>query len=115
MIKNKTKNKILTKTTKHCKTILSKAKGLMFTTKKEDEGLVFVFNTQQKWSIHMLFVFYPIDVLWLNKNKEIVDYRENLKPFILSATPKHESNYIIELPAGTIEKTKTELGDKIIF
>ena len=115
MIKNKTKNKIIANKTKECKTILSKAKGLMLTKKKEDEGLVFTFNTEQKWGIHMLFVFYPIDVLWLDKNKEVVDLREELKPFILSAKPKKEASYIIELPAGTINKTKTEIGDKIIF
>jgi len=115
MIKNQTRKKILTKNTKHCKTLLSKTKGLMFTTKKTDEGLIFTFNTEQKWSIHMLFVFYPIDVLWLNKNKEVVDLRKNLKPFILSAKPKQEALYIIEIPAGIIQKTKTGIGDKIIF
>jgi uncharacterized protein len=115
MIKNQTRKKILTTKTKNCKTILSKAKGLMFTRKKTGEGLIFAFNTERRWSIHMLFVFYPIDVLWLDKNKKVVDLRQKLKPFILSAKPKKESSYIIELPAGTINKTKTKIGDKISF
>jgi len=115
MIQNKTRKKVLATKTKNCKTIFSKAKGLMFTRERENEGLIFKFNTEQKWSIHMLFVFYPIDVLWLDKNKKVVDLRKELKPFILSAKPKQESSYIIELPAGIIQKTKTVIGDKIIF
>ena len=62
----------------------------------------------------MLFVFYPIDVLFLNKNKIVVEMKENFMPFSLY-TPNKKALYIIELPKNTIQKTKTEVGNKINF
>ena len=62
----------------------------------------------------MFFVFYPIDVLFLDKNKKIVEIKENFKPFTLH-NPKNKAQYIIELPKGTIKQTKTGIGDTISF
>ena len=62
----------------------------------------------------MFFVFYSIDVLFLNKNKEVVDLKENFKPFTFY-TPKAKSMYVIELPNGTIRKTNTRINDNISF
>ena len=62
----------------------------------------------------MFFVFYPIDVLFLNKNKIIVEIKENFRPFAFY-TPKNKAKYIIELSQKTIKKTKTQIGDKIKF
>jgi len=60
----------------------------------------------------MLFVFYPIDVLFLDKNKIVVEIKENFMPFAFY-TPKNKAQYVTELPKGTIKKSKTEIGDKI--
>ena len=60
----------------------------------------------------MLFVFYPIDVLFLSKNNIVVDKKENFRPFSFYSS-KEKAKYVIELPNGVIRKTKTEIGDKI--
>ncbi|MFH1210115.1 MAG: DUF192 domain-containing protein [archaeon] len=62
-------------------------------------------------TIHMFFVFFPIDVVWLNKNKKVVDIRRNVKPFILWIKPKNKAKYIIELPKGVSKHIK--IGNKI--
>jgi uncharacterized protein len=62
----------------------------------------------------MVFVFYPIDVLFLDKNKVVVEVKDNFRPFSFY-TPKNKAMYVIELPAGTIKKTKTCVWDKIDF
>ena len=62
----------------------------------------------------MFFVFYPIDVLFLDKNKIVADKKENFKPFAFYKSKK-KAMYAIELPNETIKKTKTEIGDKIEF
>ena len=113
VIVNKTKKKLLAKEVEFCKTELSKIKGLMF-TKRIKKALIFVFRKESLQHIHMFFVWYPIDVLWLDKNKKIVQLKENLKPFriILAKKP---AQYIIELEDGTIRETKTELDDIISF
>ncbi len=111
MLKNKRNNKILAKETTLCKNNFSKALGLMFSRKKT---LIFVFNKEKIISLHMFFVFYPIDVLFLNKNKKVVQLKENFKPFRI-IIPKKPAKYIIELPNKTIKRTNTKLGDTISF
>lgn len=115
MIKNTSKNKVLAKDIKICKNIFAKCKGLIFSRKIIDRGLVFIFNKEKKHSIHMLFVFFPIDVLWLDKNKKVIDIKENFKPFSLLAKPKKKAKFIVELPAGTIKNSRTHIGNKIIW
>lgn len=115
MIKNISKNNILAKESKICKNIFSKTRGLMFSKEIKNKSLVFIFNKEAKWSLHMLFVFFPIDVLWLNKDYKVVDIKENFKPFSLVAAPKEKAKFVIELPKGTIKNTKTKIGDKISF
>ena len=62
----------------------------------------------------MVFVFYPIDVLFLDKNKIVVDKKENFKPFAFYKSRK-KAMYAAEMPNKTIKKTKTRIGDKIEF
>ena len=111
-IKNITKKALLSENAKVCENIFSKAWGLMFSRKPK--ALVFIFKKEKIVPLHMLFVFFPIDVLFLDKNKEIVEIKEGLMPFAFY-TPKKKSTYIIELPEGTIKETKTNIGDRIGF
>lgn len=112
MLKNQKNNSILAKKAKFCKTLFSKALGLMFS--KKNKTLIFIFNKEKVISLHMFFVLYPIDVVFLNKNKKVVEIKENFKPFTCY-TPKNKAKYIIELPKETIKKTKTSIGDTISF
>ena len=88
-----------------------KSKGLMFTRKK-DAGFIFVFGKSQVLALHTFFMFYPIDVIWIDNRGRIVDSRENLKPFKL-VIPDKESCHFIELPSGTLRRTMTKIGDYI--
>ena len=115
MIKNISRNNMLAEESRICSSIFSKARGLMFSRRIKDRGLVFVFNKEDRWSLHMFFVFFPIDVLWLNKDNRVVDLKENFRPFELLAKPKDKAKYIIELPAETIKNSNTRLGDKVLF
>jgi uncharacterized membrane protein (UPF0127 family) len=96
-----------------CASFWSKAKGLMFKTKVE-QPLIFVFDKEKRHSLHMLFVFCPIDVLFLDRGKKVVEIKENFKPFAFYM-PKKPCTYLIELPAGAIKKSGTALGDRIEF
>ena len=76
--------------------------------------LIFIFKKEKIIPLHMFFVFYPIDVLFLDQNRVVIEIKENFKPFSFY-NPKNKSKYIIELPKNTIKETKTELGDKVEF
>lgn len=65
-----------------------------------------------RFGIHTLFMKYPIDIIILDKKNHVVTFKENMQPndyFVWSI--KH--NLVLELPAGTIKSTKTQIGDII--
>jgi uncharacterized protein len=111
--KIKINKRIIANSYNSMKNIWQKAKGLMFCTKVK-EPLIFPFEYEQKISLHMWFVFMPIDVLYLNKNKEIIEIKENFKPFTYFI-PKKLAKYIVELEKNTIRKNKIKLGQKVDF
>jgi uncharacterized membrane protein (UPF0127 family) len=115
MIKNKTKQTIITDEKDFANTHNKRAKGLMFTLPIKNKGLIFDFPKKTLAMLHMLFVFYPIDILWLDENKKVVDIRFCALPFWPLIIPKRKSKYVIELPVKTIKKSKTQIGDKIEF
>ncbi|MBS3105537.1 DUF192 domain-containing protein [Candidatus Woesearchaeota archaeon] len=114
LIRNATKKKIIVDNASLCNDIFSKFIGLMLSKKNKKKALILKFAGERIISLHMLFVFYPIDVLFLDKNKIVVDKKENFKPFRFYKSRKR-AMYAVELPRGTIKKTKTETGDRISF
>ena len=54
------------------------------------------FNKERKISLHNFFVFFPIDVLILNQNQEIVEIKREFRPFTL-AQFQHPGKYVVEL------------------
>ena len=103
---------LISKNVTLCNTLFSKGTGLMLTRKRDDFAYVFTFSRPRKILITMFLVFYPIDLIFLDKQGVIVDLKGNLKPFKNYAS-KVKSNIVIELPKGTIEKYFLEKGVKI--
>ena len=95
-----------------CRDFLLKALGQMFRFKPQT--MVFLFKKEQKVPLHMLFVFFPIDVVYLDSNYKIVELKENLKPFRFYF-PKHKAKFVVEFPVGTIKEERLIIGNKIIF
>lgn len=107
------KNKFLAKATIHS-TLPSKFKGLMFSKKlKSKEAIILSSKKEDLYSIHMFFVFQLIDAIWLNKNKEIISIKRNIKPFTPLIKPSKKAQYIIELPKNSTRNIK--IKDKIKF
>lgn len=83
-------------------------------SKKANKALIFIFKKERRISLHSFFVFYPIDILFLDSKKKVVEIKENFLPFNIYI-PKKKSKFIIELPAGTIKKSGTKIRDTITF
>ncbi|MCR4336028.1 MAG: DUF192 domain-containing protein [archaeon] len=113
MLINSNSGKKIIEKTKIANTPFSRFKGLMF-EKKENftYGLIFELEKEGKInsSVHMLFVFFPIDIVYLNSQKIVVD-KATLNSWILNYTPKKASKYFVELPKGIGDKIK--LGEKL--
>jgi uncharacterized membrane protein (UPF0127 family) len=63
-------------------------------------------------SIHTAFMRFPIDVVYLDNNERVVKARPAIKPFRVSAA-FGGARSVLELPAGTIERTGTRRGDQL--
>lgn len=114
MLKNNSTNQKIIEKTKLATSFFAKLKGLMLET-KHDYALIFVLEKETiiGASIHMMFVGFPIDVVYLNSKKQIIDLVENIKPWTLNYSPKKPAKYFIELPQTTIKKTNLKLGQEI--
>ncbi len=98
----------------YAENFLQKAAGLMFATPPKNKGLLMDCGIESRAgsAIHMLFVSFPLDILWLDKNKKIVDMRK-VHSFMPLAIPKKPAKYVLELPAGWGKKFK--IGEKLRF
>lgn len=89
-------------------TPVSRARGLMFRRSVPDDyGLVFRFDRPETRWLHMLFVPFAIDAIWLT-GPEVVRV-ERLRPFLGLAGATADT--VIELPAGAA--ADVEPGDTI--
>ena len=112
-IKNMTTNKIIAASSRIADSMLSRTLGLMC-TKPQQAALILKFEKEERISLHMMFVLYPIDVIFANREKEVVDVKENFRPFEMYASDK-KATYAIEVPAGTVSSTGTKTGHRIAF
>jgi uncharacterized protein len=112
MILNKTKNQVICKDKKILTSIISKAIGLMFHKKITDTGYIFVFDVPRRIDLHMFFVFFQIDLLFLDKEKKVIEIKERFIPFSIYYS-KEKAWYVIELAQGCAKDTK--IGDIIEF
>ncbi len=64
-------------------------------------------------SIHMWFMRFPIDVVFLDKKNRVVGLRRNLKPWGMAGSWRGAKT--IELPVGIIASTRTQVGDIVAF
>ena len=55
---------------------------------------------------------FPIDVLYLNREKAVVHLEQNLKPWRVAPVRMNAAS-VLELPANTLSDTQTAVGDQI--
>lgn len=63
-------------------------------------------------AIHTFFMRFPIDVLFLDANRCVVHLIPALKPYRLRL-PVRAARCVVELPAGAIARSRTEVGDRL--
>ncbi len=61
-------------------------------------------------SVHMFFMRFALDIIYLDRSLRVVKVVERLKPWRLSAGRGAHS--ALELPAGTVRRTGTGPGDE---
>lgn len=104
MIKNKTRNTIISKDFLMLKDFRSKSKGLI--NSKTPKTVVFY----TRFGIHTFCMKYPIDVIVTDKKFRVIAIKENLKPNRVYLW-KAKGNLVIELEKEVIRKSQTEIND----
>lgn len=105
-IQNQTKQTILAQNAIEAISLIEQTLGLL----KYPTPVAILIKT--RWGIHTFFMKYPIDVLVLDNSNKVAAIKENMMPNQLYFwNVKHTT--ILELPSGTIKKTKTSLNDQL--
>lgn len=99
--------------------------GLMFRKSLDiNSGMLFIFNKEAKHSFWMANTYIPLDIIWLDKNKEIVYINEDtpsckksgfFKSSCTLYTPTKKAIYVLEVNAGLVKENNITIGDKISF
>jgi len=63
-------------------------------------------------AIHMFFMRMAIDVIFANKEGQVLKTALNVKPWRVVMCPRH-TRYTIELPVGAIDQSATQVGDHL--
>ena len=88
----------------------SRLMGLMFQKELPQEGGLLLVP---EGSIHTFFMRFPIDVLYLSRDWEVLRADNEMPPYRLGPVFTRGCHAILELPAGTIASTQTEVGDQL--
>lgn len=98
-----------------CDSFGCKLRGLMFRRElPPGEGLLFVENRTSRVdaSVHMLFMAFPIAVVWLDEDFRIVD-QTLARPWRLAYVPSRPARYTLEANPELL--TRVEIGDELYF
>ncbi len=112
---NRTKGRIIANRVERADSFWKRFRGLMFRRKfSAGDALLFKLSRPRRYSIHMFFVRFPIDLLYLDSKFTVVELRPRLKPW-RTYRSKAKASYLVELPAGTISRTRAKVGDKLVL
>jgi len=94
--------------------------GLMFRASlPEDRGMLFVFGRPDFYGIWMKNCKFPIDILWLDPDKKVVDVARSVPPCKEEDCPTYRplrrATYVVELGAGQAAREKADLGTTVEF
>ena len=81
---------------------------------KEDQAYIFDKGRESRslTTIHMLFVFFPLAVFWLDAGKRVVD-KALARPFYPYYAPSAPAQYYVECHPRALEMAK--IGDQLQF
>ena len=97
----------------------TRAKGLMYRKKmKKGSGMLFIFDSERRYSFWMLNMQFSIDLIWLDRDMRVVDITKDAVPShsIFSSrsySPKAPAMYVIETCSGFASSSKLKPGNKI--
>lgn len=81
-------------------------------------GLLMIFQSDDKWGIWMKDMKIPLDIIWMNKDKNVIYIVTNASPDLGTSKtfkPEAPARYVLEVPAGTVESAGIKIGNTAAF
>lgn len=91
--------------------------GLMYrNSMKNNQGMLFVFEDETERYFYMKNTKIPLDLIFIDTNKNIVSFQKNAKPFDESSLPSNvPAKYVLEINAGLVDTWQISVGDNLNF
>jgi hypothetical protein len=109
-VHNTTRNTVLATMAEVADHGATRRKGLLGRTGLQDGGGLWIVPCE---SVHTIGMQFAIDLVYLDRKHRVKKVRGSVPPWRLSACLTAHS--ILELPAGTIQRTQTRAGDQILL
>jgi uncharacterized membrane protein (UPF0127 family) len=88
----------------------TRLRGLIGHELKEDEGLLLIPCNQ----IHSMFMSYPIDVVYLSEERQVIRIDRGMRPWSLGPRIK-DCRFILELRGGSVQRYGLTVGSNLSF
>ena len=84
---------------------------------QKDQGMLFVFTSPSQYCFWMQDMKFPIDIVWLDKDKKVITIKTNVTPesYPTSYCPDSDAQYVLEVLAGQAEALGLKEGDQAHF
>lgn len=91
--------------------------GLMYRdSMHETQGMLFVFPKEDQRSFYMKNTKIPLDIIYIDANKDIVSFQKNAEPYSEASLPSNvPAQYVLEVNAGLADQWQLKVGDKIEY
>lgn len=78
-----------------------------------DEGMFFIFPSDDYHGIWMKEMRFPIDIIWIDGDMRVVDIKQNIAPETFPAIfyPREKARYVLEVNAGFSVLHNLKRGD----
>ena len=92
----------------------------MFREKLDDNvGMLFVADYETTPVFWMKNMKFPLDLIFISKDKKVVDIKENFQPCIvdqcLTYVAASPAQYVLEVNAGFVDADRITVGDIVDF
>jgi hypothetical protein len=109
-VRNVTRGTTVANDVRVARSFLARGRGLMFASGlPADSGLLI----DPCGSIHMFFMRFALDVLYVDREDRIVRAQRGIQPWRLGPIHTRGAKYVIELPVGTIDRSGSDVGDQL--
>ena len=108
---NKSKETFLSFRVKVADSFLGRLIGLLGKRSLKPDGGVWIVPANSIHTVGMLFAF---DLVMIDKDCRVVNVKEMVRPFRI-VLPKLRAESALELPAHSIYRSRTDIGDQLII